>query len=171
MDLFLMRHGMAIDRTAPGVRCDADRTLSEEGRRETSRVADILQTLDNRPTLVLTSPLKRAAETAAIVAGRCGGAPVQECAALAPGGAPAELVGTLRQCDPPCALAVGHMPDLTDLAFYLICGTPHGGLSFKPSGVCLIRFQGTPRAGAGTLEWLVSPALWPPLPETRTVHP
>jgi phosphohistidine phosphatase len=171
MDLILMRHGMAIDMGAPGIRNDAERTLSEEGRRVTRLVAEALQTLDNPPAVVLSSPLKRALETAAIVSTGCGGLPVQECAALAPGAAPADLVDALRPCVQPCVLAVGHMPNLTELAFHLICGTPHGGLSFKTSGTCAIRFEGTPRAGAGTLEWLIPPGLWDHSRHAGAGHP
>lgn len=160
MKLILMRHGNALDRGAPGIRGDADRPLSDEGRRVTRAVADGLLTQETRPALVLTSPLKRAVETAAIVAERCGGLPVHACDALTPGGSPSDLVDALRQWAQPCVVAVGHMPDLSELAFYLLCGVPRGGLIFKTSGVCSILFEGTPRAGVGALEWLVPPELF-----------
>jgi phosphohistidine phosphatase len=159
MELILMRHGKALDMGTPGIRCDADRPLSDEGRRVTGAVAEALCALENRPALVLTSPLKRAVETAAIVSERCGDPPVHDCSALAPGGMPSGLVDALRRCGLPCVVAVGHMPDLSELACYLVCGLSRAGLVFETSGACLIRFEGMPRADTGALEWLAPPRI------------
>jgi phosphohistidine phosphatase len=159
MNLILMRHGKALDMGASGMRCDADRRLSDEGRRVTRTVAAALMTLEHPPGLVLASPLKRAVETAAILSECGGGLPLHECSALAPGGRPAELVEALRPYDHACVVAVGHMPDLSELAFYLLCASPRDSFVFKPSAACSIRFEGPPRAGAGTLEWLAPPWL------------
>lgn len=157
MELLLMRHGAALDRGAPGIRCDADRPLSDEGRAVTCAVADTLLARGSRPDLVLTSPLKRAVQTATLVAACCGDLPVQECGALAPGATPPELVDALQHCHKQCVLAVGHMPDLSELALYLLCGIPLDRLIFATSGVCLIRFEGQVRADAGAMEWLAPP--------------
>jgi len=159
VDLILMRHGDAFSVGENGITRDADRPLSVKGRKVTREIADALKALGVEPALILTSPLVRAAQTAAIAAECWNGKPVEPCQALACGGTPAGVVAAFRSHAVPCLLAVGHIPDLGELASYLICGTPGAGIVFRKSGVCLIRFEGEPRAGAGSLEWLAPPCL------------
>lgn len=157
MNLILMRHGDALDVGAPGVRRDADRPLSATGRRVTAAVAQGLADRGVRPDLVLSSPLVRAAQTAEIVARECGGIPVHPCDALAPGGSPADVTVSVRLSAGACVVAVGHMPDLSELAAYLIDAGTGARLVFRKSGVCAITFEGAPRGAAGQLEWLAPP--------------
>jgi phosphohistidine phosphatase SixA len=49
------------------------------------------------------------------------------------------------------------MPDLAQLASALLASNTSLDIVFKKSGVCCISFDGTPRAGAGRLEWLLQP--------------
>src|SRR5262252_2962584 len=67
MELYLLRHGVAEDRAATGR--DADRRLTEEGREKLRRVLERAHVVGVRPSLILSSPLRRALETAEI-AGR-----------------------------------------------------------------------------------------------------
>ena len=157
MDLILMRHGKALSVGEGGIARDADRPLNDEGREVTRDVADALVALGFTPTIVLTSPLTRAAQTAAVAAGRWGNPEIRTCHALACGGTPAAVVEALRRHAVPCLVAVGHMPDLAELASHLIAGTAGAGIVFRKSGIGLIRFEGTLRAGAGCLEWLLPP--------------
>ena len=159
MDLILMRHGKALSVGEGGITRDADRPLSDEGRKVTRDVADALRRFGIEPAAILTSPLTRAAQTASIAAGRWGNPAIHTCQSLACGRTPAGVVDALQRHAAPCVAAVGHMPDLAELASYLISGAAGAGIVFRKSGVALIRFEGSPRAGAGSLEWLVSPRL------------
>jgi phosphohistidine phosphatase len=68
MILYLVRHGIAEGVSGKGARVDAERALTEEGREKSRDVAEGLQALDVRPTRIGASPLKRARETAQIIA-------------------------------------------------------------------------------------------------------
>ena len=64
MQLCLIRHGIAIE---PEVDTnDIERTLTEKGRQKTRQVAKQLRDKELHFDLILTSPLIRARETAAI---------------------------------------------------------------------------------------------------------
>ncbi len=159
MDLILMRHGQALSVGEGDITRDADRPLSDEGRKVTRAVANALVALGIEPAVILTSPLARAAQTAAVAAERWGNPAIHTCHALACGGSAAAVVDAMSRHTAPCLAAVGHMPDLAELASYLIAGTTNAGLVFRKSGIALIRFEGTARAGAGSLEWLAPPRL------------
>ena len=63
--LYLVRHAIA-QVADPGMR-DADRRLTAQGRQRMRRAARGLRSLGIVPDMVLSSPLLRAAETAAIL--------------------------------------------------------------------------------------------------------
>jgi phosphohistidine phosphatase len=64
--IYFVRHGKAEDFGPSG--SDADRRLTAEGRREVAAVAEHLHRLDDKVGVVLSSPLRRAVETAEIFA-------------------------------------------------------------------------------------------------------
>ena len=68
MLLLLNRHADAGARDAAQWPDDRDRPLSDKGRKVQSEVSRWLRKRDLAPTLVLTSPWTRAAQTAAILA-------------------------------------------------------------------------------------------------------
>ncbi|HMO59622.1 MAG TPA: phosphoglycerate mutase family protein, partial [Roseiflexaceae bacterium] len=65
LDLYLLRHGIAADATATG---DAARPLTAEGITKMEAAANGMLKLGIDIGLILSSPLVRAHETAAIVA-------------------------------------------------------------------------------------------------------
>ena len=65
MDLFILRHGEAEKSTNGG---DFARSLTVVGTRDILQVAELLKALDMKPDAIITSPLKRAHQTASIVA-------------------------------------------------------------------------------------------------------
>src|ERR1039457_137718 len=68
MNLFLLRHGLAVEQTIPSFKHDSDRPLTAEGRKKLERLASLLTRLNISFDLILTSPYVRAAQTAALVA-------------------------------------------------------------------------------------------------------
>src|SRR6266496_3811517 len=64
MQIYLLRHGIAED-GKPG-RPDAERALTSEGKEKLRRVLKRARRADCSPSLILTSPYRRAVETAAI---------------------------------------------------------------------------------------------------------
>src|SRR5215213_3232555 len=68
MLLLLIRHANAGDRDAERWPDDRDRPLTDKGRKTQRDVSRFLRKRDLVPTMVLTSPWARAAETAEIIA-------------------------------------------------------------------------------------------------------
>src|SRR5882757_7638533 len=68
MKLYIVRHGIAIDREDPKCPPDPERYLTEEGVEKTKQAAKGVAALGVTADLLLTSPYVRAAQTAQIVA-------------------------------------------------------------------------------------------------------
>ena len=68
MEIYLLRHGDAVDRLTGGYARDEDRPLTEAGREEAQVAGEALAGLGETIDLVLTSPLVRAEQTAGIAA-------------------------------------------------------------------------------------------------------
>jgi phosphohistidine phosphatase len=159
LTVYLMRHGIAAD-AAPGTN-DADRALTADGIRKTTRAAVGLQKLGVAPDLILSSPLRRAEETARLVADVIApSAGVELYPPLAGGAAIEDVIRSLR---PPRRareiMLVGHQPDLGELASYLLTGsTTLAQLPFRKAGVAAIALSALPPRSPGTLEWFLTPA-------------
>src|SRR5262247_3681236 len=72
MNLYLMRHGIAVDSDQPGPEADGARPLTQKGLKRTRRAARGLRRLGVSFDGILTSPLVRARQTAEIVADALG---------------------------------------------------------------------------------------------------
>jgi phosphohistidine phosphatase len=158
MKLYLVRHGIAIDRAGGGVKIDAGRPLTAEGSKECRLVARGLKKAGIKIDLLVTSPLVRARQTAEAfaevfeLAGK-----MKICQALAPGGQPRDLYRFLKESNASSVALFGHEPDMSELA----CALLHAefGISFKKAGVCRIDVSEMPPASAGVLKWFMPPGL------------
>ena len=135
--LLLLRHGIAEEPAAD--RRDEERRLTGEGRRKLREVVEGMRALALPIDVILASPLRRARETAAIVAA---GYDLDESAvvdtpALAPGGGADAVFAALHaHANANAILLVGHQPDLGELASTLLVGTPGLlPLPFKKAGL------------------------------------
>jgi phosphohistidine phosphatase len=158
MELYIMRHGDAVDPVTGGHARDADRPLTDEGREETVAAAGGLARLGLALDLLLTSPLVRARQTAEAVAAVLAIARGPElCPDLAPGGdLPAVLaaLGGSRR-----AMVIGHMPGLGQLVGLTVWGEEAIIVPFRTAGVARVDWGGPPRPGEGDLRWLLTPRL------------
>jgi phosphohistidine phosphatase len=158
MRLILFRHGHADEADPARWPDDRERPLSARGAERTADAARGLATLEERITRVITSPLRRARETAGILAGELAiDAPFETHDALAPGGSVRQLLETLPadHVDDTLVL-VGHEPDLGKLAGTLLFGAPKA-IPLKKAGACAIAFEGPAAPGAGRLAWFLPP--------------
>ncbi len=154
MDLVLVRHGAAEDREsfAASGRPDAERPLTERGRRKLDGTARGLRALVPRLERIATSPLVRARQTAAILAESYAGPEPLAIRELAPGASRTSLLRWLRRQPREGALVlVGHEPDLGDLARWL-CGSEEP-VALEKGGACLVRVPGDLGAGRAALIW------------------
>jgi phosphohistidine phosphatase len=156
--LYLMRHGIAAE-ASPNAN-DAERALTEEGTRKTKAAALGLKRLGVTPQAFLTSPLRRAEETAQLVAAVLAPeASVQIYPPLAPGYDPRETLRGLRDYrQAQEILLVGHQPDLGELASFLLTGSAGlAPLPFRKTATAAIAVGSLPPRGSGSLTWFVTP--------------
>jgi phosphohistidine phosphatase len=156
--LYLVRHGIAGP-PPPGM-SDADRALTADGKRKMRRVGIGLKRLGLAPDAVLSSPLRRAEETAAIVRKTLARSlPVEIYPLLAPGHAAPEILKGLRSHRAARELVlVGHQPDLGLLASYLLTRSTHlAALPFKKGAVAAIGVDMIPPRAPGMLMWFMTP--------------
>jgi len=157
MDLYLIRHAIAEEASASGA--DADRALTSEGKARMRRCTEGLRAVGVRLDLILTSPYRRAAETAEIVARTLGGVETNVLAELAAGADTDVLLGALRPYRHLEALGlVGHQPDLGLLASQVMTGSPGTcPLGFKKGGVACFDVAAPRGPLRGELVWFMTP--------------
>ena len=66
MKIYILRHGIAEE--AQGNQPDSERALTAEGKKKLRSVLRTAAAADVAPSLILTSPLRRAVQTAQIAA-------------------------------------------------------------------------------------------------------
>jgi len=160
MELYIIRHGDAIDRDDPRVTGDAMRWLTELGREEVGVSARLLRSLGVVPDLVLTSPMVRARQTAEIITetiGPSGGPEVSEH--LVYGGSLAGVISdVVAHGRPQRVVLAGHMPSVGALVGYLAWQRPENGVHFRTGEICRIDLPNdAPHPGYGDLRWLIPP--------------
>lgn len=157
MQLVLIRHARAEARAL--LKRDRTRALTVDGRRRMRKAARGLHALLPGLSLIATSPLTRARQTAELVAAACGDIDITLLPALAPGDTPRAVLTWLRRQPANATLAlVGHEPDLGRLAGWLLSSKLSGFMQFKKGASALIEFTGAPAMGKGRLLWLLSAA-------------
>jgi len=157
MRLLIVRHAIAVPHGTPGV-AENDRPLTPEGELKFREVAKGLARVLDRPDALLTSPLLRARQTAAIAAQAWGGPEPKQTPALASGSfeAQAEVLDDYPE-DATVAI-FGHEPWLSELLGRLV-GTRHAErLTFKKGGAALVDVAGA-LADGGSLVWYLPPKL------------
>jgi phosphohistidine phosphatase len=160
MELLIVRHAIAQERSVRRWPDDAERPLTAPGIARARRAAQGLKQLTARPQRVLTSPLARAMQTAAILTEAAGWPKARVCPQLLPGTSPEAVLATLARARSPRAAVIGHQPELTRLLAACLPGDVGGGaFELRKMGAALVRFPGAPRTGRGQLCWLVPPRL------------
>jgi len=160
MNLYLLRHGIAVEHGAPGYGQDADRPLTDKGERKLWRITEAMRVMELSFDLILASPYLRARRTAEIVAEAFKAKKKLElCNALAADGDMLELIHYLNQLSPrpENVLVVGHEPYLGVLATLLITGDSCSAVEFKKGGLCKLMIQRLRPGRCATLEWLLTP--------------
>jgi len=130
MRLYLVRHAEA----APG-EPDELRALTPVGREQARELGAHLRRREERPEVVLTSPLRRAQETARLIAEETG-AEVRIAEELAPGATAERVARVARNVAAKAIVAVGHEPDCSRIAAALT-GEPEP--AFPPAGSLAIQ--------------------------------
>jgi phosphohistidine phosphatase len=139
MILYLVRHGIALDRTEPAAPPDSERPLTSEGIERTRGAAKGLRELGVEPDVMITSPYLRAAQTAEIVCQVLGFSreKIRRSDALKPAGDPAQLFAELSRARAKEVMCFGHAPQLDNaIAFALGLQAPVTALK-KAGAACV----------------------------------
>ena len=160
MQLYIVRHGIAIDREDPKCPPDPERYLTEEGIEKTKQVAKGVASLRVTADLFLTSPYVRAAQTAEIFADALEYAKqkIRRTDLLLPGAEPSLLFRELaKDKQASTVFLFGDAPQLDDVIATALGSKKHlTGL--KKAGVVFVELKRlSPPIGA--LVWLATPKL------------
>lgn len=159
MQLLMIRHAIAEEREdfAKTGKDDNLRPLTDEGRKKMKQAARGLKTVVPEIDLLATSPLTRAAQTAAILDSVFGGLDEVEIDELAPETTPADFLRWLRQQKKDVIAVVGHEPSISLILSWLLTGTERRIFSFRKGGACLLDFPDEVGSGTATLLWALTP--------------
>lgn len=158
MQIYLLRHGIAENRGSGGT--DAERALTGEGKEKLRRVLDRARAAGAEPTLILSSPLVRAVQTAGLAAEVLGyKGKIVRTDALLSEATPEALWAEIRsRRGEEAVLLAGHEPHMSLSVAYLL-GTPTLTVEMKKGALVRIdvdRLSGEPR---GALKWMLTAAL------------
>jgi phosphohistidine phosphatase len=162
MNLYIIRHAIAVDEGTSDYASDSERPLTDKGRKKMRQIAKALRHLGVEFDLILSSPYVRACETAEIVAD------VFKMKNklffsdhLIPEGNPELLIGEINEKHTVDSLAiVGHEPHLSALIGLLIADTAKIEITLKKGGVCHLSADDLHHHDhRATLEWLLPPGI------------
>src|SRR5690242_19051443 len=155
MEIYLLRHGIAEDRAEGG---DAQRALTDEGQKKLRRVLERAEKAGMAPSLILSSPYKRALQTAEVAlevlhySGK-----IVQTEALLPEASPHALWEEIRARKLEGAiLAAGHEPMMSSSVAFLL-GCPQLKVEMKKAGLARIDLERFGPRPQGVLRWLLIP--------------
>jgi phosphohistidine phosphatase len=158
MQILLLRHGIAQDGHANLP--DAERPLTPEGRKKLRQVLQTAAKAGVEPTLLLSSPLKRALQTAEIARRELGyKGEVLQTRVLAPGGGVEQVWEEIRvHRDQSALLLTGHNPQFQHLAGYLL-EHPNLQMDFKKGALMRVDVESFGPVPRGVLRWILTAKL------------
>ena len=160
MELYIVRHGIAIDREDPKSPAEAERFLTDDGIRKTKQVAKALAAQGLHVDLMVSSPYVRAMQTAEIFAAALEypKQKILKTEALLPGAEPTAFFRELaRQKQASAVFCFGHAPNVDELVAAAL-GAGRQITSIKKAGVALIELKRI-APPSGQFIWLSTPKL------------
>ncbi len=155
MQLLIIRHAIAVPRGTPGIP-DQERPLTREGEEKFRQCARGLAKLVGRPDALLTSPWRRARQTAAIAAAAWGRIEPLDTEALAGGSFEEQAAVVDRYAKDATVAVVGHEPYVSALLARILGSRHEDRLAFRKGGVALVEVPGRLAEG-GTLVFFLPP--------------
>lgn len=158
MQIYLLRHGIA-EEPRLGLR-DRDRALVSEGRKKLKEVLRLARQADTAISLILTSPFRRARESADMVAEFISTeAEMLESVALQPDGQPDQVWQEIRSHKSlDSILLSSHEPLMSATAAYLLNSSSFQ-VDFKKGALMRIDLENFGPQPHGTLRWMIVPKL------------
>jgi phosphohistidine phosphatase len=159
VNIFILRHGEAGTHASLPSK-DSERPLTEAGRNEVEKIAKSLHGLRVEFDRMATSPLKRAKETAEIVAKiyENSSPKLEVWEELRPEGSKMEVIVKLSKLKQDSdVMLVGHEPYLSTLMGEIISGSAACRLVLKKGGIAKVQIHSFAPKVNGELRWLLTP--------------
>jgi phosphohistidine phosphatase len=158
-DLYIVRHGIAVEPGTPGIP-DDERPLTAKGEKRMRQIARGLSKLDVKLDRIFTSPLPRARATAEIIADALGIRELLETSNMLQAGSSAATVERwLRERSEDRLMIVGHNPTLSDLLSLLVLGSTQPPIcDMKKGGIAALGQTGGAK-DLYDLHWIAPPRL------------
>ena len=160
MELFILRHGIAVPRGSADYPNDGDRPLTPKGIKAMRKIAKGMREMKLSFDHVLSSPLVRTKQTAELVVEKLQpDQSIEYSSHLEPEGDREvfinELIATCGAKDR--ILLVGHEPYLSGLISFLVCGDDSLQMNFLKGGLCKLSIDSLRIGKCATMEWLLTP--------------
>jgi phosphohistidine phosphatase len=161
MNLYIIRHAIAVDEGTSDYDSDSERPLTDKGRKKMRQIAKGLRALGVEFDLILSSPYVRARETAEILADVF---KMKKKIAfsdnLIPIAEPNLLIAEVNESHSVDSLAlIGHEPHLSSLVGLLTAESTKLDIRLKKGGVCYLSIDDLHHEHHATLEWLLTPGI------------
>jgi phosphohistidine phosphatase len=158
MIIYFFRHASAGQKKSNASQ-DEKRPLDKEGIEQCRYMGRVLANMDVQVDAIISSPLKRATQTASLVGNELGyDSKIIVDSALKPGAdyeAFRQLLGRNAKYD--SIMVVGHNPNFSSFASLLISGaTVDNAIDLKKGAVAKVDFNGKKPA---TLNWCITPKI------------
>lgn len=118
MEIVIVRHGKAVDISEDGD--DFSRALSKKGKDASKEAALSLKKAGFKPNLILSSPLKRAVETAEIFSGVFEGCEIVSLDILRPNNSVQQAFEYIQSYLDKNLIIIGHMPFISQLSYLFL---------------------------------------------------
>jgi len=161
MNLYIIRHAIAVDEGASDYESDSERPLTDKGRKKIRQIAKSLRNLGVEFDLILSSPYVRARETAEILADVFKmKKKIVFSDNLIPMGNPELLITEVNEKYSVDSIAlVGHEPHLSTLVGLLVAENAKIDVTLKKGGVCYLSADDLHHEHRAALEWLLTPGI------------
>jgi phosphohistidine phosphatase len=157
MQVYLLRHGIA-EAGLPG-HPDSERALTDEGREKLRRVLKRARSAGAEPSLILSSPYRRALETAEVAAETLGyRGKVVKTRALQPEASPFDAWEEIRKRGEERAiLLASHEPLMSSMVAFLL-DSPKLSVDMKKAALVRVDCEPAGPEPRGVLKWMLTPA-------------
>src|SRR5262245_43411872 len=156
MEIYILRHGIAVNRGTPGYKKESDRPLTPEGEEKLHQSAKAMLAMERKFHPNLSSPYFLPQQTAHL-----GAAELDEeitlTDLLTPDGNPLELIRELNDEKPQSVLLVGHEPYFSGLISVLVTGESNATIELKKGGLCKLSADRVAFGQCATFNWLLTP--------------
>ncbi len=165
MKLILFRHGLAMERDEAFKNKidDSMRPLVEKGKERSKKMAKFLKEHDEDFQVLVSSPVLRAKQTAEILREIIPFGQYLESSELVPEAPPHAFAKWVQAkiLRATSVVAVGHDPQLSVLASWLLAGENESFIDLKKSGVICLEVESFDQLSpkCATLKWALAPKL------------